>query len=138
MFVMKRFNWRLWGGLVLTVVAFLSYYMFFAQFVVTRDVPWVPYVLMVVAAFLLITGWRLATRKILPSIVVLLGFFVIGAFTYLTTVFSRTLPASPNAPAVGQKAPDFALRDTNGRTVQLANLLQGSSGVLLIFYRGYW
>jgi energy-coupling factor transporter transmembrane protein EcfT len=135
---MKRFNWRLWTGLVLTVVAFLSYYMYFAQFVATRDVPWVPYIMMAIAAFLLVTGWRRAPRKILASIVIVLGFFVIGTFTYLTTIFSRDLPAAANAPAVGRKAPDFALRDTNGRTITLGNLLEGSNGVLLIFYRGYW
>jgi energy-coupling factor transporter transmembrane protein EcfT len=135
---MKRFNWRLWGGLVLAVVAFLSYYMVFSQFVITRDVPWVPYALMAIAAFLLVTGWRRAQRKIVASIAVVLGIIVIGAFTYLTTIFSRALPSSPNAPAVGQKAPEFALRDTNGRPVTLAQLRDGSNGVLLIFYRGYW
>jgi drug/metabolite transporter (DMT)-like permease len=135
---MKRFNWRLWSGLLLTVVAFLSYFLFFAMYAVTRDVPWVSYGLLLIAAVLLVTGWRRAPRKIVPSIVLLLGFIVIGAFTFLTTVFSKNLPGSLNAPAIGQKAPDFALRDTTGRTVALSSLLNESNGVLLIFYRGYW
>ncbi len=49
---------------------------------------------------------------------------------------------------VGQKAPDFTLADTNGKTVSLSELLtrpiegkaasSNPKGVLLIFYRGYW
>jgi peroxiredoxin len=50
------------------------------------------------------------------------------------------MPASPAAPAVGAKAPDFTLPDTNNRPVTLAQLLAapGSKGVILVFYRGYW
>jgi peroxiredoxin len=54
------------------------------------------------------------------------------------------MPAARGAPRVGQKAPEFALSDTNGKTVTLAELLstpikgKPAKGVLLIFYRGYW
>ena len=134
----RRFNWQLWGGLLLAVVAFLSYYMFFARFAVTRDVPWVPLLLFLTAVVLLITGWRRAPGKIIPTIVVALGLFVAGTFTYLVTVFSKQLPIAEAAPSVGQKAPDFALRDTANREVRLSSLLAQSNGVVLIFYRGYW
>jgi len=40
---MKRFNWALWGGLLLAVAAFLSYFAFFSQFPLTRDVPYSQY-----------------------------------------------------------------------------------------------
>ncbi|HEY3770729.1 MAG TPA: hypothetical protein VGN44_18790, partial [Candidatus Angelobacter sp.] len=74
---------------------------------------------------------------------------------------SRKLPAADAAPQVGQKAPDFALADTNGNKVSLGQLLGSGGGappvnamsavaanagasataaapkaVLLIFYRG--
>jgi peroxiredoxin len=39
---------------------------------------------------------------------------------------------------VGQRAPDFALADANGKTVALSDMLKGNRAVLLIFYRGYW
>jgi hypothetical protein len=61
---------------------------------------------------------------------------------------TRQLPASHGAPRVGQKAPDFTVRDTRGNLVSLSTLLSSSpetassgaatQGVLLIFYRGYW
>jgi energy-coupling factor transporter transmembrane protein EcfT len=136
---MKRtFNWRLWLGLLLAIVAFGSYFAFFYQFPITRDVPWVSFALFLVAIALLISGWRRAPRKILASIVTVLGLFVAGAFTFLVTVGSKDLPASQAAPALGQKAPDFTLSDMQGRPVSLANLLGQSNGVVLIFYRGYW
>lgn len=136
---MKRtFNWRLWLGLLLAVVAFGSYFGFFAQFEVTRDVPWVSFLLFAAAAALLISGWRRAPRKILASIVAALGCLVLGLFVFSVTVGSKGLPASQGAPAVGQQAPDFTLPDTQGRPVSLANLLGQSNGVVLIFYRGYW
>ena len=136
---MKRpFNWRLWGGLALAVLAIVSYFAFFSRFPVTRDVPWVPFLLFVIAAVLLVSGWRRATGKILPSIVAVLGFLLMGFFTYLVTIDSRDVPASAGAPAVGQKAPEFTLADTNNRPVSLASALAGSKGVVLVFYRGYW
>jgi hypothetical protein len=136
---MKRpFNWRLWSGLALAVVAIVSYFAVFTRFPVTRDIPWVPFLLFVVAAVLLISGWRRATGKILPSIVALLGFLLMGAFTFMVTVGSKGLPVAAGAPAIGQKAPEFTLLDTNNRPVSLSSVLTGANGVVLVFYRGFW
>jgi energy-coupling factor transporter transmembrane protein EcfT len=129
---------KVWTGLFLCVVAFVSYFAYFSRFEATRDVPWVPFLLFALALYLLISGWRQARRKILASVGVVLGLAVIGLFTYSVTVGSKDLPASASAPRVGQKAPDFALPDTQGRTVSLSQTLAGSKGVLLVFYRGYW
>lgn len=133
-----RFNWRLWGGLLLAIVAFVSYFAFFTRFPVTRDVPWVPFILFLIAVALLISGWRRASGKVLASIVMVLGLVISGGFTYLVTIGSGGLPVSAAAPAVGAKAPEFSLPDTNNRPVSLASALSGSNGVLLVFYRGYW
>jgi hypothetical protein len=87
---------------------------------------------------LLVMGWRRAPRKFLASIVTVLGLLVIGAFTFMVTAGTKNLPLSNRAPAIGQTAPAFALPDTGGRTVALADALDGSNGVLLVFYRGHW
>lgn len=134
----RRFNWPLWTGLLLAVVAFFSYYGFFSRFPVTRDVPWVSFLLLLIAVALLVTGWRRAQRKVLASIVAVLGLLVTGFFTFMVTAGSKGLPLSNRAPAVGEKAPAFTLVDTQNRPVALNDLLSGSNGVLLVFYRGYW
>lgn len=73
------------------------------------------------------------------------SFALAAAFALLLTAPGRgtPLPPSPRAPAVGARAPEFTLPDTNGQPVTLSKLLapEGSpkgSWVLLVFYRGYW
>jgi hypothetical protein len=135
---MRRFNWPLWSGLLLAILAFLSYFFFFARFPITRDVPWASYLLFLVAIALLVAGWRRAPKKILPTIITVLGLFVAGVFTFIVNAFTKDLPVSPHAPAIGTKAPEIVLLDANKHTVALSQLLGSSNGVLLVFYRGYW
>jgi hypothetical protein len=138
---MRRINWLLTGGFLLVFVATFSYVYFFSQWPITRDVPWVPLLIFAGAAALLITGWRRAGgRRILASIVALAGFGFMALFIFVVFVGTRELPHSGGAPAIGQKAPEFALPDTQHRTVALTELLAkpGARGVLIIFYRGYW
>ena len=134
----RRFNWQLWAGLLLAVAAFLSYFTFFSRFPVTRDVPWVTFLLFAIALALLVTGFRRAERKIAASIVLAIGAGLIGFFTIGTFVLTKNLPQSQHAPAIGQKAPGFTLPDSNHRNVALSQVAGANSGVLLIFYRGYW
>ena len=134
---MKRFNWRLWSGLLFAIVAFFSYFAFFARFAMTRDVPWASFILFLVAMSLLVLGWRRAERKILPSIVVAFGVVIVSAFTFYIIAGTET-PPSYRAPAVGQMVPAFTLPDTKGSMVSLGDTLNGSNGVLLVFYRGFW
>lgn len=125
---------------MLSVVAFFSYPFFFYRFPVTRDVPWVSFLLFAIAIVLLVAGVRRAPgRKIGAIVVAILGAGVAVLFTLGVTIGSR-LPTGANVPAVGAKAPDFTLLDTNRKPVSLAQLLAepGSKGVLLVFYRGYW
>jgi hypothetical protein len=84
-----------------------------------------------------VAGW---TLTVLSSIL-----FVFSLFAYYA---ARHIPNAKAAPQVGQKAPDFELKDTSGQPVSLAQLLAspvdpGKAGsqpkaVLLVFYRGYW
>jgi hypothetical protein len=59
-------------------------------------------------------------------------------FCYEIFYMLRQVPASSNAPRVGQRVPDFMLLDQNGTPVGLGDLLSGSKGAVLIFYRGFW
>ncbi len=127
----------LWSGLALSVVAVLSYPLVFARWPVTRDVPWASALLFLIAIVLLVIAVRRSARKVWPSIAAALGIAMAVFFAVGLVVGSR-LPLSPNAPKVGQRAPDFTLPDTNGRPVSLAQLTSGQKGVLLVFYRGYW
>jgi len=136
---------KLWAGLVLAIVAFVSYFFFFLRFPITRDVPWVPVILFLVTFVLLFAGLRSVfaggtrLRKIAASALTLASLGIV-AFFCLTVFEGRNLPASKGAPAVGQKVPDFTLPDVNRHPVSLAKLLTapGTKGVLLVFYRGYW
>jgi len=149
----RRLNWPLWFGFLLTLGAFLSYFFIFIWFPFTRDFPWANLLLFVIAAVLLFKGLRRGfasdrshpTRsKIVSSIVSLLSLVVMALFVFTIFINGRWLPASKGAPHVGQRAPDFSLPDTTGKTVSLNELLttringKAPKGVLLVFYRGYW
>ena len=149
----RRLNWPLWTGFLLTLAAFLSYFFIFVEFPFTRDFPWANLVLFVIAGVLLFMGLRRAfaagrphpTRsKIVSSIVSVLSLAVFAMFIFVIFVVGRSLPASKGAPEVGQRVPEFSLPDTSGKQVSLNELLttpingNAPRGVLLVFYRGYW
>ena len=149
----KRLNWPLWTGFVLTLAAFLTYFFIFVWFPFTRDFPWVNLVLFLVAGVLLFMGLRRGfasdrphpTRsKIVSSIVGVFSLVVFAMFVFTIFVIGSRIPASKGAPQVGQRVPDFSLPDMSGKQVSLNELLttpvNGNvpKGVLLIFYRGYW
>ncbi len=151
----NQFNWQIWAGFVLSFVASISYPFLFVNWPLTRDFPWVTLLLYGVAAALLVIGVKRAfaagrsrKAKVAASILTMLSVVIMGLFLFSILIAARWLPTSAGAPQVGQKAPDFSLTDSAGKTVTLADLLStpitGAAnaakpkGVLLIFYRGYW
>ena len=150
--MIRKANWPLWAGFLLSAIAFVSYFLFFVRFPVTRDFPWVNWLLFGLAALSLIAGVRRAfvragslRGKFAGATVAALSVGGLAFFAFLVLVQSRQLPASAGAPRVGQKVPYFALLDTQERSVSLTDLLTAQlptghapRGVLLIFYRGYW
>ncbi len=149
----KNFNWQIWAGFLLSFLAALSYPIFFVNFPLTRDFPWVTFLLFAVAAVFLFIGVRRGFRadrphptrsKVIASILLVLSVLVIGLFTFSAFIMAKWLPASTGAPQVGRKAPDFTLTDSSGQKVSLSTLLSTPvngkvpKGVLLVFYRGYW
>jgi AhpC/TSA family len=149
----RRFNWPIWAGLLVSVIAFLSYFFVFVWFPVTRDFPWANLLLFALAAGLLVIGLRRAFSPDRPhprrsriggAILAILSVAIFGLFILITFINARRLPASHSAPQASQKAPDFTLTDTDGKPVSLSELLKSPvngrapKGVLLVFYRGYW
>ena len=156
---MKRFNWPIVVGFLLSFIASLLYPFFLVDYPVTRDFPWVSILLFVIALILVWMGVKRAfskpaaeggkrskLSKVFAASLAVLSVAIIGLFLFGTLIMARWLPPSTNAPQVGQKAPEFTLSDASGKQVSLAELLSQPiagqtsppKGVLLIFYRGYW
>jgi hypothetical protein len=152
----RRWNWPVWLGFLLSLLAFVSYFLVFARFPITRNVPWVNFLLFGISAAFFMAGLRKAfggsqlLRGIVASLILTaLSVSIFGVFCFLIFHSARQVPSSAGSPKTGQKAPEFVLRDTYGNLVSLSTLLSGPPdrssasrtaprGVLLIFYRGYW
>jgi hypothetical protein len=142
--VKKNWNWSLWLGFLFVLAGFLSY-AFFAQFPVTRDLPWANFLLFAVGGILLVVGLfrafgkpRVYRGRILGPILAILGICMFGFLSYVFFYVLRQVPPSTGAPRVGQKAPEFTLLDQDGKEVSLRDLTTRSKAVALIFYRGFW
>jgi hypothetical protein len=129
---MRKFNWQIWAGFLLSLFAFLSYPVLFARFAVTRDFPWANLLLFAVAVALTFLGVRRAfgsgrrhprLSKIGGGVLATLSVAILGLFVFTVFIFARWMPAAHGAPQVGQQAHDFTLTDTNGKPVTLAKLL---------------
>jgi hypothetical protein len=142
----RKLNWQIWAGFLLSLIAFLSYPLVFVNFPVTRDFPWANLLLFALAAALLLIGVRRAftvdrthprRSRIAGVILTTLSVAIFGLFIFGAFILARHLPASHGAPQVGQKAPAFTLSDINDKTVALSELLSapingetGTSGAL--------
>ncbi|HKV81316.1 MAG TPA: hypothetical protein VJP02_24425 [Candidatus Sulfotelmatobacter sp.] len=148
----RRWNRPLWVGFLVCVVAFVSYPVF-ARFPVTRDVPWVNFLLFGMGFGFLVLGlWRAFRQsehyrgKAVGSILGTVCLLGISFFCFLIFYYTRQLPPSTGAPHVGHNAPEFVLSDTNNQQLSLASILSTPiastkappKGVVLVFYRGYW
>src|SRR5205814_7482538 len=157
---MRRLNWPIWLGLLLSFFAFFSYPLIFVNWATTRVFPWANLILFAIADVFIVIGVMrafLPERRILSKIVgavgaVLSGLVLIG-FIFVAFIAPRQLPASANAPQLGQQAPPLTLTDINNTQTSLSDLLsqpipsdraelvssaRPPKGLLLIFYRGYW
>jgi uncharacterized membrane protein YedE/YeeE len=139
----RRWNWRLWVGCVLVLLGVFSYTLL-AQFPITRDFPWVNVVLFCAGGILLATGLvrsytapQIYRGKVFGPVLVAISVFFISLFAYEIFYVLRHVPRSAHAPRVGEKAPEFALPDQNGKRVSVSDLTS-PNGAVLIFYRGHW
>jgi hypothetical protein len=100
---MKRFNWQIWMGFLLSVFAFFSYPLLFVRFAVTRDFPWANLLLFVVAVALVVSGVRRAfasdrtypiRSKIAGVVLAGLSLVVLSFFVFTVFIWARVMPAS--------------------------------------------
>ena len=144
----QSWNWSLWIGFVFALAGLLSY-TFFIQFAFTRDFPWANFLLFGIGGILLVIGLmrafgkpKLYRGKVFGTILTVLSVLVFALFSYIVFYELKQLPASAEAPRVGQKAPEFTLPDQNDKQVALADLILSPAGkpggAVLIFYRGFW
>jgi hypothetical protein len=149
----KLWNWRLWAGFAVSLLALLVYVVLFRE---TRAIFWPSLALFGVAAVLLVSGLRRAfgspllyRGKIGGPILATVSVVILALFGFVSYSVFKSFPAARNAPKVGQKAPEFTLADIGGKPVSLAQLLttpiadasgaaHAPKGVLVVFYRGYW
>lgn len=145
-------NSALWTGTILIVLALLSFMSFFVSLPGKQALPWVNLLLSALAVVLFALGLRRAISQ--PDryrgkvagwvLTVVSSLFLV--FSIVVFYGSRHLPDTGASPQVGQKAPDFTLKNENGQTVSLATLLaqpvdatgKPPKALLLVFYRGYW
>ena len=148
---MKRINWQIWTGFILSLIAGFSYSLVFIRWPITREFPWANLILFAMAIIFLVLGLRRAFKpgkgiaaKIFSSLALAFGVLNLALLLFVIFVMGTWLPKSTAAPQVGNKAPEFTLTDSNDKPVTLAHLLtepvnnKPPKGVLLIFYRGYW
>jgi hypothetical protein len=141
----RRWNTFVWLGFGITLAAILSYFLVFLRFPVTRDIPWVTFVLFIPAVWLLVAGVKRAFRqpeqyrgKVSGPILSTLSIALIGLFGYFAFALTKDLPSAGVALHPGQQAPDFTLADAAGKPLALSEILKRNRGAVLIFYRGYW
>src|SRR3954453_18155508 len=143
----RRGNRALWIALLLAIAAVACNVGFFINAPGQRLLPWLSLVLAVSAVDGVVIGFRRlgaqsSGRKALQVAVGVLSLLLV-AFTGFAFVKARELPATAEAPQVGQRVPDFTLQDAEGRPVSLSQLFAAADAggtppkaVLLVFYRG--
>jgi len=148
---MKRgWNLPIWIGTLVIVVAAVTFVPLVERAPDLATPPWITLAAFAAGLALIAVGIARAFRdparhrgKVFGPILGVLGLAMTGLFVFGTFYFVRQIPSSPDAPKVGDRAPEFTLADQGGHQVSLADLLGGRDGghghgAVLIFYRGYW
>lgn len=125
------------AGLLLVLAGVIGY------FAIVTHAVWLPsvrnnaapnWILIALGVGLSVLAMRRAPGFWMPRVVLGVNLVLAGLFAAMIYVMFE-VPAA-TGPAIGAPAPDFALLDQSGKTVQLA-ALRGAP-VLLVFYRGHW
>lgn len=131
-----------WFGPLFTFVAFVSYFLVFAKFPITRDVPWISLPLVVLGFGLTVLGLRKNWAgaglwgRLFQGTGIVVSFFFLSLFLGYVFVISNQVPEPSSETLALKQAPDFELTDSEGNAVSLTDY-RGNL-VILTFYRGHW
>lgn len=119
----------------------LSYFFVFAQWPLTRDIPWVNYIILLLALGL--TGYGVANvwaKGLGSKIASITSLFFSAAFPvlFIGYVFglSNQLPSAEQAVSTGNALPDLVLTGDDGEPINVADVAQDK--LILVFFRGHW
>src|ERR1051325_2394790 len=105
---MKRINWQIWTGFLLSLIAAFSYPFIFVRWPVTREFPWANLILFAIAFVFLLLGLRRAFKpgkrivpRIFSTLAAAVGVLLLAGLLFVFFVMGSWLPASAGAPQVG-------------------------------------
>ena len=138
----RRNNTHLpWLGLLITLFGIISYFVFFARFPFTRDVPWVNLPIVILGGALALvgsSGWSLRRglgNKIKAMIFSVLAVALVGLFIAYIFVLSKV--PEPTVTSLELEQPmEFSLSDHNSSSVSLKDY--ADRRLVIAFFRGYW
>ena len=131
-----------WIAPLISFVGFVSYFLVFARYPLTRDFPVVNLPLVFLALMLASIGFRWAWstgkrgKRILHGLGSIATCFFGAVLVWYVFSLSYELPAATEEAGKMTEAPSFSLPNAKGEEISLASM-QGSR-VLLVFYRGFW
>ena len=137
----SRFDWSKLG-LPIVLLGFLSYFMVFAKYPLTRDFPWVNFPIMLIGLWM---AWkyrwrnrkaRLTRARIFSSLLLTGSILIVALFCFYVFSYSYQLPKSSNGLALEQQPKAFTLNDHQGNDASLADYR--GKNLIISFYRGYW
>ena len=138
---LTKWNHALWLGPLAAVIGLLSYYSFFAQWPMFRDMPWANLLILAVAIYISFTGlrraWPLGGWHRPAGI---FGMFVSVALTLVLLLYcfvlSYQLPPAELVMKQGGQIPGVTLVANDGSDVNLGEA--AADRLILLFYRGFW
>ena len=130
----------IWLGPIIAIGACISYLMFFSQYPITRDNPFLSLGLGALGLFLSFIGlfaWRKtrAFGRFSSLLGLMLSFVFTGSLFIYVFLLSSDIPAAPTV-ASFTNVKTMKMKAAGGQTISLANY--PGKQVIVSFFRGYW
>ncbi|MFP6663296.1 MAG: hypothetical protein VCC00_03730 [Deltaproteobacteria bacterium] len=129
-----------WLGPLVAVIGLVTYFTIFYRWPLTRDLPWLNF--LVIAAGIALafsgmraspgTGWRAGVARLAVGVSLLPA----ALLAWYSFVFSAQMPATDLAAGPGTELPALILLDDKGDAFHLG--MAGEKRALIVFYRGFW